>query len=64
MEYVIEMLNITKIFPGVVANDRVTLASKTSRNTCTVRRKWGWKIDFDVGFIWLVSTRRRCYKDS
>lgn len=28
MEYVIEMLNITKIFPGVVANDRVTLQVK------------------------------------
>ncbi|MBS3971596.1 MAG: ABC transporter ATP-binding protein [Erysipelotrichia bacterium] len=28
MEHVIEMLNITKIFPGVVANDRVTLQVK------------------------------------
>lgn len=28
MEYVIEMLNITKIFPGVVANDCVTLQVK------------------------------------
>lgn len=28
MEYVIEMLNITKIFPGVIANDDVTLQVK------------------------------------
>lgn len=28
MEHVIEMLNITKVFPGVIANDRVTLQVK------------------------------------
>ena len=28
MEYVIEMLNITKIFPGIIANDNVTLLVK------------------------------------
>ncbi len=28
MEYVIEMLNITKIFPGIIANDDVTLRLK------------------------------------
>lgn len=28
MEYVIEMLNITKVFPGVIANDDVTLQVK------------------------------------
>lgn len=27
-EYVIEMLNITKRFPGIVANDNITLAEK------------------------------------
>ena len=28
-EYVIEMLNITKKFPGIIANDDVTLQLKT-----------------------------------
>jgi ABC-type uncharacterized transport system ATPase subunit len=27
-EYVIEMLNITKRFPGIVANDNITSAKK------------------------------------
>ena len=28
MEYVIEMNNITKVFPGIVANDDITLQVK------------------------------------
>ena len=28
MEYVIEMLNITKTFPGIISNDNVTLQLK------------------------------------
>ena len=28
MDYVIEMLNITKVFPGIVANDNITLQLK------------------------------------
>jgi ABC-type sugar transport system ATPase subunit len=32
-EYVIEMLNITKIFPGIKANDDITLQLKRARST-------------------------------
>ena len=32
-EYVIEMLNITKEFPGIKANDDVTLQLKQGRST-------------------------------
>ena len=28
MEYIIEMLNITKEFPGIIANDDITLQLK------------------------------------
>lgn len=31
-EYVIEMLNITKRFPGIVANDNITLQLKEVRS--------------------------------
>ena len=27
--YVVEMLNITKVFPGIVANDNITLDRKS-----------------------------------
>lgn len=31
MEYVIEMNNITKVFPGIVANDNITLQVKQEK---------------------------------
>ncbi|MGR5941902.1 hypothetical protein ACT7CW_25425 [Bacillus pacificus] len=31
MEYVIEMNNITKVFPGIVANDDITLQVKREK---------------------------------
>ena len=37
MEYVVEMLNIRKEFPGIVANDNITLQLKRRRNTCSFR---------------------------
>lgn len=37
-EYVIEMLNITKRFPGIVANDNITLQLKKVRSMhCLVK---------------------------
>lgn len=36
-EYAIEMLNITKRFPGIIANDNITLQLKKARST----RCWG-----------------------
>ena len=41
MDYVVEMLNIRKEFPGIVANDNITLQLK-GRNTCFTWRKWSW----------------------
>lgn len=32
-EYIIEMCNITKEFPGIIANDDVTLQLKRARST-------------------------------
>lgn len=37
MEYVIEMLNIRKAFPGIVANDNINLQVKKRRNTRVAR---------------------------
>lgn len=31
-EYAIEMIDITKIFPGIVANDHITLRLKRERS--------------------------------
>lgn len=31
-EYAVEMLNITKRFPGIVANDNITLQLKKARS--------------------------------
>ena len=31
--YAIEMLNITKRFPGIIANDNITLQLKRARST-------------------------------
>lgn len=37
-EYAIEMLGITKRFPGIIANDNITLQLKKVRSThCLVR---------------------------
>ena len=36
-EYVIEMLNITKVFPGIKANDNITLQLRPER----FMRCWG-----------------------
>ena len=33
MDYVIEMLGITKEFPGIIANDNITLQLKKGRST-------------------------------
>ena len=37
-EYVIEMLNITKRFPGIVANDNITLQLKKVRSTHSLEK--------------------------
>lgn len=45
-EYIIEMLNITKEFPGIKANDNITLQLKR-RNPCSAWRKRCRKINPD-----------------
>jgi simple sugar transport system ATP-binding protein len=37
MSYVVEMLDIRKEFPGIVANDNITLTLKKRGNTCPIR---------------------------
>ena len=41
-EYIIEMLNITKDFPGIRANDNITLQLRfqSGGDSRPVRRKW------------------------
>ena len=34
MDYIIEMCGITKEFPGIIANDDVTLQLKKGRDPC------------------------------
>ena len=46
-EYIIEMLNITKEFPGIKANDNITLQLKKWRNPCSAWRKRCRKINPD-----------------
>ena len=51
--YAIEMLNITKRFPGIIANDNITLQLKKVRFHATFRRKWRGKINTDDVYFWL-----------
>ena len=52
--YAIEMLNITKRFPGIIANDNITLQLKKVRSRA-FRRKWRGKINTDECTFWFVS---------
>ena len=45
--YILEMNNITKVFPGVKALDNVTLKVKKRYCSCIDGRKWCRKINFD-----------------
>ena len=46
-DYAIEMLNITKRFPGIIANDNITLQLKKGEIHALLRRKWRRKINAD-----------------
>ena len=39
-DYIVEMKHITKRFPGIVANDDVTIGIKKGRNFCLAWGKW------------------------
>lgn len=58
-EYAIEMLNITKKFPGIIANDNITLQLKKGEISCAAWRKWGRQINIDERAFWLVSAGGR-----
>ena len=45
-EYIVEMKHITKRFPGIVANDDVTIQIKKG-DLCPSGRKWCRKIHLD-----------------
>lgn len=54
-EYVLEMNNITKVFPGVKALDGVTLRVRKGKCPCINGRKWCWKINPNEMSIWYLS---------
>ena len=56
MEYVIEMNNITKVFPGIVANDDITLQVKQERYMLYLE-KMVQEINADECVVRFVSTR-------
>ena len=58
MEYVIEMNNITKVFPGIVANDDITLQVKQGEIHALLG-KMVQEIHIDECTIWFVPTRTR-----
>ena len=55
----LRMEGITKGFPGVLANDQISLNCRKKRSTWTIGRKWRWKDDIDEYSLWASSTRRR-----
>ncbi len=59
MSYAIEMLNITKDFPGIRANDDVTLQVEEKSIHALLGRKRGREIHADVDFIRSVSADPR-----
>ena len=56
MEYVIEMNNITKVFPCIVANDDITLQVKQERYMLYLE-KMVQEINADECVVRFVSTR-------
>ena len=53
--YAIEMLNITKRFPGIIANDNITLQLKKGEIHALLGEKWRGKINTDECTFWFVS---------
>jgi hypothetical protein len=58
MDYVIEMLNITKIFPGIIANDNVSLLVKQGEFMLCWRKRCR-KIYTDERSVRTVSAGKR-----
>lgn len=58
-EYVIEMLNITKRFPGIVANDNITLQLKKGEIHALLGENGAGKYHADECSVWIISARGR-----
>ena len=62
MEYIVEMLNIRKEFPGVVACDDITLQLK-GRNSCSIRENGAGKstlMNILLAYINLIGVKSWC----
>ena len=57
-EYAIEMLGITKKFPGIIANDNITLQLKKGEIHALLG-EWCRKIHAYECSFWIVSAGRR-----
>ena len=57
MEYVVEMLNIRKEFPGIVANDNITLQLKKGEVHALLGENGAGKSTLMGMLVWNVSTR-------
>ena len=53
-EYIVEMKHITKRFPGIVANDDVTIQIKKGEIFALSGREWCRKIHLDEYAVWNV----------
>ena len=53
-DYIVEMKHITKRFPGIVANDDVTLQNQKRGDLCVARGKRCGKIYTDEHAVWNV----------
>ena len=58
-EYVIEMLNITKEFPGIRANDNITLQLKRGEIHALLGEKRCRQVDADERALWALSAGER-----
>ena len=57
MEYVVEMLNIRKEFPGIVANDNITLQLKEGEIHALLGENGAGKSTLMGMLIWNVQAR-------
>ena len=57
MEYILQLENIVKTFPGVRALSGMRPFAEKRRDTCNCRRKWRRKVDADKNHFGSESAR-------